>query len=229
MKTVSLSLKAAGLLLLGIALTGSPERLEAQQQKSNELSAMILLKNNQRQRGFVQNSNDNGLLFSLVEGTPGKGMRWDTEVVAVAFDDADEIMREARAAFLQRNYDAAAEQFAAIADRWVIAAYAPNNFATEARYYHIESLRLLGRWEEIAAALETPTATTIPTKLSEFYQPQFKLNKLWAALGSGNLDPVKSEVDSRQIPQTGSAKLLNSPAYREMPMRELVQITFMGA
>lgn len=217
------------LLVAALAVSAVAGTAKAQQSNSNELSAMLLMADGKRQRGFVQNSNENGVLFSLVQGAPGTGYRWETQAVAVAFDDSDEIMREARAAFLQGQYDAAAEQFSQIADQYVIAAYVPNNFATEARYYHIESLRLTGRWGEIAAALETPTAKTIPTKLTEFYQPQFKMNQLWSALGSGNLDPVKAEIESRQVPQTGSAKLLNSPAYREMPIRELVQITFMNA
>lgn len=228
MKTFSHTLETAIAAIFALALIDSPT-VRAQQPQSKELGAMILLKDGKRQRGFVQNTNANGLLFSLVEGAPGDGKRWDTEVVAVAFDDADEIMREPRAAFLQRNYTAAAEQFGKIADTWPIAAYAPNNFATEARHYQLESLRLLGRWEEMAPLMDTPTAVTIPTKLTDYYRPQHLLNQLWAQLGAGNLEPVKAEIESRQIPQTGSAKLLPSPAYREMPLRELVQITFMSA
>ncbi len=228
MKTFFQTTKAAAAVVFALAMIDSPSA-HAQQAQSNELGAMILLADGKRQRGFVQNSNENGVLFSLVEGAPGEGKRWGTDVVAVAFDDADEIMREPRAAFLQRDYTAAAEQFGKIADRWVIAAYAPNNFATEARYYQLESLRLLGRWAEMAPLLETPTAVTIPTKLTEFYQPQHRLNQLWAQLGAGNLEPVKAEIEARQIPQTGSAKLLPSPAYQVMPLRELVQITFLNA
>ncbi len=230
MKNTSIFSLANAVLVSALAAGAMLGTAAAQQPaNTNELSAMLLTADNKRQRGFVQNSNENGVLFSLVQGAPGKGYRWDTEAKAVAFDDADEIMREARAAFLQGNYESAAEQFATIADQYVIAAYVPSNFATEARYYHIESLRLLGRWDEIAPVLDTPTAVTIPTKLSEYYQPQFKMNQLWAALGAGNLDPVKAEIQSRQIPQTGAAKLLNSPAYTQMPTRELVQVTFMNA
>ncbi len=204
------------------------ERGQAQQ-RSQELSAMILMKDGQRQRGFVQNSNENGLLFTLVEGAPGTGYRWEEQVVAVAFDDADEIMREARAAYTQGDYEIAAEQFGKIADAYAIAAYVPNNFAAEARYYQIESLRLLGQWAEISPLLTTPTAAAIPTRLTEFYQPQFKLNRLWGQLGAGELEGVKAEVESRVVPQTGQAKLLPSPAFQEMPLRELVQVAYMRA
>ena len=219
------ALMALTALVSGLFFGGTTQT----QAQATELGAMILTPEGQRQRGFVQNSNENGLLFSLVEGAPGTGYRWEDQVVAVAFDDADEIMREARAAFAQGDFESAAAQFGQIADTYVIAAWVPSNFAAEARYLQIEALRRLGQWESLAPLLETPTAQAIPKVLSEFYQPQFKLNQIWASLGAGQMDPVRAEVESRQIPQTGQAKLLPSPAFQPMPMRELIQIAFLRA
>ncbi|MCB1062811.1 MAG: hypothetical protein KDN20_07815 [Verrucomicrobiae bacterium] len=227
--TTSLTMTALMAVVTSWIGFGGVESGLAQQAQVKELSAMILMKDNSRQRGFVQNSNEKGLLFSLVEGAPGSGKAWDTEVVAVAFDDADEIMREARAAYNQGAFDTAATEFGKIADAYVIAAYVPNSFVAEARYYQMESLRRLGRWAEISPLMTTPAALAIPTRLPEFYQPQHKLNALWGQLGAGQLEGVKAEVEARTVPQTGSSKLLPSPAFQKMPLRELVQITFMRA
>lgn len=194
-----------------------------------ELGAMILLSDGRRQRGFVQDTNDRGLLFSLVEGAPGTGMAWQTQVVDVAFDESDEIMREARAVYSQGNYEVAVQLFDGIANSFAHVAWVPRSFSTEARYYQLECLRLLGRWEEMGPLLQTPTALAIPTKLPEFFQRQFKLNQLWAQLGAGQLDGIKTTLAGLEKPVVGQAKLLPSPSLQTLPLRELVQITFFSA
>lgn len=223
-------------LALAAALAGflPATPLPAQQpaaapQAKPELGAMILMADGKRQRGFVQDSNERGLLFTLVERSPGTGYAWDTQVKAVAFDEADEIMREARASFAQGQYETAAKQLGTIADIYANVAWVPNSFATEARYYQIESLRLLGRWQEMGPLLQTPAALAIPTRLPEFFQRQFKLNQLWAQLGAGQLEGLKAAVASLEKPVVGQAKLLPSPSLQELPLRELVQITFFRA
>jgi hypothetical protein len=225
--TISLALAGAlaGLAGMGIARSQQP----GAQQAKPELGAMILMADGKRQRGFVQDSNDKGLLFTLVEGAPGTGYAWDTQVKAVAFDESDEIMREARAAYSQGKYDVAVQLLGTVADRYANVAWVPNSFAAESRYYQIESLRQLGRWEEIGALLQTPAALAIPTRLPEFFQRQFKLNLLWAQLGAGQLDGVKTAVAALEKPVVGQAKLLPSPSFQEMPLRELIQITYFRA
>jgi tetratricopeptide (TPR) repeat protein len=193
-----------------------------------EMGAMVYLTTGQPQRGFVQDTNQQGILYSLVERAPGQMVPW-ASVRGVIFEESDEVMREARAAFTQGQLDIAVDAMGAIADRYANMAWIPNSFATEARYYQLEALRQLGRWAEMAPLLQTPTAQAIPTKLSAYYQPQFKLNLLWAQYGAGQGEGIKAAVSALEQPVTGQAKLLPTPSFKEMPLRELVQITFFRA
>ncbi len=219
------AIRALCTVVVGLVLGLDTGRAQA----VKELSVMILRSDGKRQRGFIQNSNENGLLFSLVEGSPGSGLLWEKQVTAVAFDNADEIMREARAAYNQRDYESAAEQLGKVADDYVIAAWVPDSFAAEARFYQIDSLRRLGRWKEIAPLLSKPTAKAIPKVLTQFYQSQFVLNQAWGALGAERMDFVRQAVSAREVPQTGAAKMLPSPIFKKMPNRELVQVSFLRA
>lgn len=193
-----------------------------------EMGAMIYLVNGQPQRGFVQDTNQQGILYSLVERAPGQVVPW-ASVRGVIFEESDEVMREARAAFTQGQLDIAVDAMGAIADRYANMAWIPNSFATEARYYQLESLRQLGRWKEMAPLLQTPTAQAIPTKLSAYYQSQHKLNLLWAQYGAGQGEGIKAAVAALEKPVIGQAKLLPTPSFQEMPLRELAQITFFRA
>ncbi|MCB1079379.1 MAG: hypothetical protein KDM64_16290, partial [Verrucomicrobiae bacterium] len=215
------------------AVIWGPGHSEAQQpgvaKPKPEMGAMILMADGRRQRGFVQDTNDKGLLFTLVEGAPGTGYAWDTQVKAVAFDETDEIMREARAAYQQGLFEVAEKLLGNVADTYYNVAWVPNSFAAEARYYQIEALRQLGRWKEIGPLLETPTAKAIPTRLPEFFQAQFKMDQLWAQFGADQMDAIKAAVEAVQLPVVGQAKLLPSPSFKEMPLRDLVQYTFFRA
>ncbi|MCP5539737.1 MAG: hypothetical protein H7A53_01055 [Akkermansiaceae bacterium] len=229
-KTVrTLTILFAAITAAGGLFEGTARAQQAAGKRYPELGAMVLMADGKRMRGFVQQSNANGLLFTLVEGSPGTGYAWKTQAVAVAFDEENDIMADARAAWLKGDYQAAADAFGQVAENYANIAYVPENFATEARYYQIEAMRHLGKWAEMGPLMQTPTGATIETHLPEFFRKQHQLNKLWASLGAGDLEPAKAEVSSREKPVIGNAKLLPAPSFVKMPQRELVQIAFMRA
>lgn len=228
MKKVKRNLMSS-FLWVGLGLMALPAEAQQPQGQKPELEGMLLMSDGRRQRGFIQDTSKEGLLFALTERGPGNGYYWDTQVKAVAFDNSNDIMRDARAAFMQGNYEDAVTKFGEIADNYANMAWVPGSFAAEARYYHIESLRRLGRFKEMDAALKTPAAQAIDTKLGDFYKSQHELNKVWAQYGAEQWDAVKTAVEGYQKPQIGNQEMLPTPVFQNMPSREMVQWAFMRA
>jgi len=228
MKQVKRNLMLAS-LWMGLGWVTHPVEAQQAQGQRPELEGMLLMADDRRQRGFIQDTTKEGILFALTERGPGNGYYWDTQVKAVAFDNTNDIMRDARAAYSQGNYEEAATKFAQIADSYANMAWVPGSFAAEARYYHIDSLRKLGRFKEIGPLLQTPTAEAIESRLGDFYQSQHQLNKVWGQFGAEEWDAVKTAVEGRQMPQVGNEEMLPTPVFQKMPSREMVQWAFMRA
>lgn len=225
-------------VVLGLMVTVGPAKAQQPQGQPQkpQLEGMVLMGDNTRKRGFIRDTNKDGILFSTSEfGQPdpyywmGKGGGPGQSVQAVAFDTGNDIMRDARASFGQGNYEEAVSQFGKIADGYANMAWVPDGFAAEARYYHIESLRLLNRFGEIAPLLATPTGQAIGAQLGEFYQSQHALNEIWAKVGAEDWTGVKAAVAAYEVPPVGNQEMLSVPVFKKLPSREMVQLAFMRA
>ena len=200
-----------------------------------ETPATIALSTGGNPQGFIQGSNAQGVIFSTVSGQPGKlvpfaNIRGDGLDKLIRTDMRAEALADGRALFAERKYREAASAFGKVADAFGILLAIPQNFAAEARFFQIESLRRAGAFAELGALLETPAGKIISTHLGENYQRAHIFQKLWALYGAKKMDALKAELDGYQTPQTGDAKLLQTPNFKpELPTSEIAQLAFMRA
>ncbi len=223
MKSSTLKTAAAGFAVLTGMLALGPGAAQAAPAK-----AIILRDSGDRETGFIQNSNDRQILFSVSEDTPGAAVNLSS-IKGIAFLEKAEIMAPARTAFERGQYEQAATLLGAVADEYGNLAFVPDNFASEARFLQMECLRRLGKYQEMAALFETPSGKTFNTTLPDLFKSQLALNRLWTLYGAGNWDELKQGLSGYETPQVGKAKMLGAPALRSMPGPEVVQVAFLRA
>jgi len=185
-------------------------------------------------QGFVQNSNDQGILFATGPGGQGRmipyaQIRGEGLAKAIRLDDRADALNEARSHFAAARYEEAAEAFGNVARAYAIILHVPQNFASEALFYQMESLQRVGNFAELAQITAYPQAATIATKLSERYQRRFEFLKLWGLLGGGRFEDLRSALQQYEEPVLGEVRLLNAPNFKKLPPVELVQLAFLRA
>ena len=185
-------------------------------------------------QGFIQNSNDQAILFSPNAGQRGGSIPY-TQIRGegldklIRFDERAEVLAEARAVFSNGDYNAAANAFGQIARNYAIILGVPQNFASEAFFYQLESLKRAGKYGALSELAESAAGKTIETKLGAEYQRPFEFIKLWGLLGANRMEDLKSALGKYQQPVTGDAKLLPAPNFVDMPVSDLAQIAYLRA
>lgn len=185
-------------------------------------------------QGYVQGTNDQGVLFATSPGgqaqlVPYERIRGEGLQKLIRFEERAELLGTPRALFSAGQYNEAAEAYGKVARDYAIILSGPQNFASEALFYQIESLKRAGQYAALAPLVNSPAAGTILTKLTEAYKRPFEFQKLWAFLGQNDFAGLKAALEPYQEPQTGDAKLLKSPNFVKLPPNEISQIAFLRA
>jgi len=200
--------------------------------KADPLAVTLLLEDGKRRIGYIANSNERALLF---QATPEGGQRTAipyTQLRGVAFTDEGDIMGPARYAYSRSNYEEAAKLFAEVADEysfiWGIGRDLLGNFACEARFFHIDCLRRLGRYSEIGDAMETKTGQALEDGIPEVLLPKLKIFRLWKHYADENWEALKSGLQTYEETLSGKkAELLRVPPFNDSDPAILVQLHFM--
>lgn len=214
-----------------IAVLGLAPSLQAQVRETPATLGLVAGGNPQ---GYVQNSNDNGILFATTSGGAGQlitydKIRGDGLDKLIRFEERVEALAEARALYAAEQYTEAAAAFGQVAREYAIILNVPQNFASEALFYQAESLRRSGRYALLAQVLNAPVAKTIETKLDQRYQKDLEFMKLWSLLGEENYEGLKAALAAYEEPVTGDAKLLATPNFVKLPTTQLAQLAFLRA
>lgn len=185
-------------------------------------------------QGYIQGSNDQGVIFATAAGGGGQllpyaRIRGEGLEKLIRYGELTEMMAGPRALYTDGDYAGAAEAFGKVARDYAIILAAPSNFASEALFYQIESLKRAGQYAAMAPLVESPAAATIATKLPAAYQRDFELHKMWALLGKGDHEGLKSALEAYQEPQIGDRKLLKTPSFKKLPPAEVAQLSFLRA
>ncbi len=199
-----------------------------------ETPAILALTEGGNPQGFVQGANDQGILFATASGgqaqlVPYSKIRGEEFDKLIRFEERTEQLGGPRALFAAGQYHEAAEAFGKVARDYAILLGAPKNFASEALFYQMESLKRAGQYAVLAPLVNSPPAATIATKLPDAYKRPFEFHKLWALYGQSDWAGLKTALAVYQEPVTGDAKLLKSPNFTELPPNELAQISFLRA
>lgn len=195
---------------------------------------MVGLKEGGNPQGFIRGSEPGKILFSTTEGGQPRTLflnqiRDAGSVKLIRLTDRAEVLAPAKAAYAGKNYLEAAKLFGEVADQYQLILNIPGNFASEAKFYQIESLRQLGRFDLLAQMLDSPAGETLDTMLDERYRSMLNMHKLWAIYGAGDMAKLESELAAFQQPMMGKKELLPAPNFVKMPQSELVQIAFLRA
>jgi len=223
MKTIPLTL-LSGLALLPSALTG----------QVRETPVTLGLVEGGNPQGYIQNSNNQGILFATASGGPGQLVAYDRIrgeglEKLIRYEERSEVLGTPRALFAAGQYDEAAAAFGKVAQDFAILYSAPQNFATEALFYQMESIKRAGKYSLLADLVKLPAAATINTKLVDAYKRPFEFTKLWAFFGGNDVAGLKAALEAYQEPLTGQAKLLKSPNFKQLPSNEIAQLSFLRA
>lgn len=215
---------AAALLLLAAALSA----------QVRETPATLALVEGGNPQGYVQGTDDQGVLFATAPGGPAQlvpyeRIRGEGLQKLIRFEERAELLGTPRALFSAGQYNEAAEAYGKVARDYAIILSGPQNFASEALFYQLESLKRAGQYAALVPIVSSPAAATIATKLADSYKRPFEFQKLWAFLGKGDLAGLKAALEIYQEPQTGAAKLLKSPNFVKLPPNEISQIAFLRA
>jgi len=185
-------------------------------------------------QGYVQNSNEQGILFATAQGGAGQlvpyaKIRGEGLAKLIRFDDRIEVMGTPRALFAAGKFAEAAQAFGKVARDYAIVLSVPDNFAAESLFYQIESLRRAGQYAAMAPLVNAPVAKSITAKLSDSYKRIHEFQKLWALMGDNKMDDLKAALALYEEPVTGSSKLLSVPNFKKAPTSELSQLSFLRA
>lgn len=185
-------------------------------------------------QGFIQNSNDQGIIFATAPGGAGQLMpyerlRGEGLDKLIRYEERTEVLGTPRALFAAGQYDEATAAFGKVARDYAILYSAPQNFASEALFYQMESIKRAGKYSLLADLVKLPGAATISTKLVDSYKRPFEFIKLWALFGANDTVALKEALAIYQEPVTGQADLLPSPNFKKLPSREISQLAFLRA
>jgi len=218
------------ILLSALAVTAgmffATSEVSAQQEV---LRVELTYKDNRKQVGIIINANTEVISFALQEGAPAQNVPF-SELSAINFPDGAQITQAARKAYLSADLENAATAMEKIADTYPQAAYVPDNFATEARFYQMDSLRRLGRYSELGKLFGTNTGKALESALDDVFDRQVALLKLWAYYAADNIDQLAEELEAYQKPVVGDEKMLPDKLFLDdLPESDLVQLSFLRA
>ncbi|NLT69559.1 MAG: hypothetical protein GXX91_02545 [Verrucomicrobiaceae bacterium] len=185
-------------------------------------------------QGYIQGSNEQGILFATASGGAGQLMpyarlRGEGLDKLIRYEERTEVLGTPRALFAAGKYEEAAAAFGKVATDYAILYAAPQNFASEALFYQMESLRRAGQYGSLAELVKRPGAATIDRVLVDSYKRPYALIRLWALFGAGDTAGLKEALAGYQEPVTGPTELLPAPNFKKMPANEMAQVAFLRA
>lgn len=220
-------------LQLIILATISASALFPQSSSAKSAACQIALADGGRKTGFIAQTNDKGIKFTYAENQSGPGEQYShSQVIAVAFTDEGDLMGPARHDYSRSNYEEAEKAFKTIAtdydNLWGISREQMGNFASEARFFQIDCLRKLGRFDEIGQAMATNTGKSLERALPEVFLPKLKVFKMWQQLAASDWDALAASLKEYEEPVSADkASLLPLPAFKMDAPATLVQLSYM--
>lgn len=203
--------------------------------------ATLYLKQGGNPQGYITASAPAAIKFATTQTSPARVIQL-SEIKGTGLEKGislgarSEVLADSRAAFSSGNYLVAARGvdgkggFAKIVnDYQQLILNIPQNFASEAMFYQIESYRRIGNYKAVASLLKTPAGKSMDKVLSDRYKNSIRMQKLWAVYGSGDIAAVEAALESYQAPAVGKAGLLPARTFNKMPQSEFVQLAFMRA
>ncbi|MEX2578328.1 MAG: hypothetical protein WD342_04655 [Verrucomicrobiales bacterium] len=197
-----------------------------------ETPATLALTEGGNPQGYVQNANDQGVTFSTTPGgrgqlVPYSRIRGEGIDKLIRFDERAEQLEEPRALFAAGDYDAAAAAFGKVAKDYAIILGAPRNFATEALFYQLESIRRSGKFGQLPPLVNSAAAKSIEKNLGEEHRRLHEFQKMLSLMAEEKTDELAEAISAYEEPVVGDAKLLGTPNFKKLPSSELHLLSFL--
>jgi len=213
-------------------LAAAVSLLSVAQAQVTETPATLALEAGGNPAGFVQGANDQGIIFSTAAGGRGQlveysKIRGEGLDKVIRFSERAESLAQARALFAAGEFDAAAAAFGVVAQNYSIILASPKNFASEAMFYQLESIRRAGKYALLPPLIASAAAESIEKSLGEPFAGMFQFQKLYALLAEKNFDELASAIAAYEEPVVGEAKLLSAPNFKPLPATELADLSYL--
>ncbi len=174
--------------------------------------------------GFILKASEKAILWKYTPESPGNNTMARADIKTIEFDKPEQ-WAIAAANYAGGNFAEAEKGFAGIADFYKDIMLLEGNPASEARYYHVESLRRQGKFEEMEKALDEETLTLLKASLPEGFLFQLNLNTVWAAAAAEKWEIVDQLVTEHSLESEGG----RPPEFKMLPPSQLVQLAFLRA
>lgn len=202
------------------------------QAQVKETPATLALEAGGNPAGFVQGATDQGIMFSTAAGGRGQlveysKIRGEGLEKLIRFGERAEVLAQPRALFAAGRYDDAAAAFGAVAQNYAIILNSPSNFASEAMFYQLESIRRAGKYNMLPPLIASDAAKSIETSLGETYVRMFQFHKMYALLAEKKFDELATAISAYEEPVVGETKLLSAPNFQPLPAAELADLSYL--
>lgn len=197
-----------------------------------ETQATLALEAGGNPAGYIQGANDQGVIFSTAAGGRGQlveysKIRTENDEKLIRFNERAEAMATPRALFAAADYDAAASAFGDVAQNYAIILGVPHNFASEAAFYQLESVRRAGKYNLLPSLISSDAAKSIEKALKEPYLRMHEFQKMYALLAEKKYDELATAISAYEEPVAGDAKLLSQPNFKALPPAELADLSYL--
>lgn len=196
-----------------------------------ETPATLALEAGGNPAGYVQGANEQGVIFSTSPGGRGQlveysKIRSEGDAKLIRFNERAESLAQPRALFAAGKYDEAAAAFGAVAQNYAIILGAPKNFASEAAFYQMESIRRAGKYALLPPLIASPAGQSIENALGEPYLRIHEFHKLYSLLAERKWDELTTALSAFEEPAVGDMKLLSSPNFKALPSSQLADLHY---
>ncbi|MFV1994035.1 MAG: hypothetical protein ACC661_01265, partial [Verrucomicrobiales bacterium] len=209
------------LLLVLLVLPGGAclSSLEAQ---TEPIRVTIEKNNGDSTVGFLLKASERAILWKYTPESPSSNTTALAEIKEIEFDQPED-WPVAVAAYNRADFDEAQQAFGAIADRYVEIVLLKGNPSAEARYFQVECLRQLGKFDGIGPLLDEATVAALKGALPQLRLEQLELNGAWAAAAAEKWEIVDQLVAGYSLP----AETHRVPEMKPMAPSITVQLTYL--
>ncbi len=186
-------------------------------------------------QGYLSGANEQGILMARTASgkpdlIPFSNIRGEGVDKLINFVERGKALNVGNTHFGSENYDAAAAAFQGVVQKYSYLVDVPSNFASEAMFFLMESLKRNGDYEQLFKLYNTPLGQSVGKVLGARYQEPFKSQGRFAMLGGKQFDALEAELKTLEQPLTNENKLLGYPTFpAKLGPRTLSELSFLRA
>lgn len=180
--------------------------------------------------GYATKADSSGITLSPYETGQGAALVPKAGISKVEFQNPPDY-EEALAAYTSGDFAKAEELFGKVVKDYEFMAPWEDGFAALSNYYLLESLRLQGKYQEVATAVDRMQNASRDVNrrvaLSSRFKAQLELYNAWGHVGKGYWKALAKLVENYETDAAGNEIKPTQKPVKKMRPREVVQIHYL--